>query len=205
MEAARLLGSLFRTPLWFSPLFKKRTPAKSTSRMAAPAGGSAASSARARATVLPVPSTGVVKDPIIFAASAQAVPRRANPAPVACDSTTRPARPQQAPGVVAPVRPAHSLALAAERVPAKPAPVAEAPVAVKKMRTLEEVRADLARLRETAKERHAQVQRPRDTSFAPTDFMDFADMGSKPADKDESGFAPTAFFDFGSALPSQRH
>ena len=41
------------------------------------------------------------------------------------------------------------------------------------MRTLEEVRADLARLRDQARSRHAaHVQQRRDRAFAPTDFMD---------------------------------
>jgi hypothetical protein len=47
---------------------------------------------------------------------------------------------------------------------------AEAPVA----RVLEEVRADLARLRLSARERHAQARVWRDTNFAPTDFMELA-------------------------------
>ena len=42
------------------------------------------------------------------------------------------------------------------------------------MRTLEEVRADLARLRLSASERHARSQAFRDTNFAPTDFMELA-------------------------------
>lgn len=47
-------------------------------------------------------------------------------------------------------------------------------VAAPKLRTLEEVRADLARLRLSARERHAQGRVWRDTNFAPTDFMDLA-------------------------------
>ena len=70
--------------------------------------------------------------------------------------------------------------------PAAPMPVAapvaavqalqvEAPQApVRKMRTLEEVRADLARLRLSASERHARSHAWRDTNFAPTDFMGLA-------------------------------
>ena len=90
------------------------------------------------------------------------------------------------------------------------------------MRSLDEVRADLARLRETAKERHALAQqqvRRVDTSFARTDFMEipeplpmprkkvdpefeataFAGIPAplpKPRKKDDSGFEPTAFTDF---------
>jgi hypothetical protein len=59
----------------------------------------------------------------------------------------------------------------------QPAPVARmgAPaVAAPKLRTLEEVRADLARLRLSARERHAQARVWRDTNFAPTDFMELA-------------------------------
>lgn len=65
------------------------------------------------------------------------------------------------------------------------------------MRSLEEVRADLARLRESAKERHARASAPvrRDISFEATDFMDFA----KPA-QDES-FEQTAFLDFTTLKP----
>jgi hypothetical protein len=51
-------------------------------------------------------------------------------------------------------------------------PAAAAP----KLRTLEEVRADLARLRLSARERHAQGHVWRDTNFAPTDFMDLAKL-----------------------------
>lgn len=55
------------------------------------------------------------------------------------------------------------------------APPVEAPQApVRKMRTLEEVRADLARLRLSASERHARSYAWRDTNFAPTDFMELA-------------------------------
>jgi hypothetical protein len=95
--------------------------------------------------------------------------------------------------------------------PATPAPLGIQPAAAdeapaRKLRTLEEVRADLARLRETAKERHAQLQAQaqaqaqarRDTSFAPTDFMDFAPPARAPRDDAPSSFAPTAFFDLAS-------
>ena len=81
------------------------------------------------------------------------------------------------------VRPARNAA------PARPTarPVAPRPVVAmqaspaesvqasgRKMRTLEEVRADLARLRLSASERHARSQAFRDTNFAPTDFMELA-------------------------------
>jgi hypothetical protein len=80
--------------------------------------------------------------------------------------------------------------------------VAQAPVIpegpAKAMRTLEEVRADLARLRERSRERQAQAPVSRDIGFAPTDFMDFAQPVLKsPARKEpESSFAPTAYLDF---------
>lgn len=61
-------------------------------------------------------------------------------------------------------------AVGAPMVDVPTAPMAAAP----KLRTLEEVRADLARLRLSARERHAQSQAWRDTNFAPTDFMELA-------------------------------
>jgi hypothetical protein len=60
-------------------------------------------------------------------------------------------------------------------VAAVQAPPVEPPQApIRKMRTLEEVRADLARLRLSASERHARSYAWRDTNFAPTDFMEMA-------------------------------
>ena len=66
------------------------------------------------------------------------------------------------------------------------------------MRTLEEVRADLARLRERSRKRQAETPAPRDIGFAPTDFMDFAQpvRQSPKQGAPESNFAPTAFLDF---------
>lgn len=78
-----------------------------------------------------------------------------------------------------------------------PAQVAPAlpPVPARTMRSLAEVRADLARLRESARERHARVPvpAPRDPAFEPTDFMDFHAPAAAPAEKP---FAQTAFLDF---------
>jgi hypothetical protein len=78
--------------------------------------------------------------------------------------------------------------------------MSEAAVAVpaKPMRTLDEVRADLARLRERSRKRQAQMPVSRDIGFAPTDFMDFAQPVRKPAarEQSESNFAPTAYLDF---------
>ena len=56
----------------------------------------------------------------------------------------------------------------------EPSPVEPVQTPVRKMRTLEEVRADLARLRLSASERHARSHAWRDTNFAPTDFMELA-------------------------------
>ncbi|MBS0343339.1 MAG: hypothetical protein JSS56_22780 [Proteobacteria bacterium] len=64
------------------------------------------------------------------------------------------------------------------------------------MRTLEEVRADLARLREQARSRHAaHVQQRRDLGFAPTDFMEYGKPAS--AAGSAAGFPPTDFMDMG--------
>lgn len=89
-----------------------------------------------------------------------------------------------------------------ESVQALPVPVAEPAASLKRVRSLEEVRADLARLRESAKERHAQPRARRDVSFAPTDFMELQPQPqAEPAEDAETGFASTAFLDFGSAGP----
>lgn len=72
----------------------------------------------------------------------------------------------------------------------------------KPQRTLEEVRSDLARLRESSRERQAERERTRDTNFAPTDFMDFSEHAMQPAPA-EPAFAPTAYVDFGAARARQ--
>jgi hypothetical protein len=73
------------------------------------------------------------------------------------------------------------------------------------MRSLEEVRADLARLRESAKQRHAQLQVQRDASFAPTDFMEMPSHQPAPepapGESADDSFAATAFLDFGNVKP----
>jgi len=73
------------------------------------------------------------------------------------------------------------------------------------------VRADLARLRETAKERHALAQqqvRHADTSFARTDFMEIPEPLPMPAPvsrkKDDSAFEATAFVGIPDPLPMPR-
>lgn len=88
-----------------------------------------------------------------------------------CARDTAPARATAQPVV----RPRVVPVQVAAPVAAVQAPPAEAPQApVRKMRTLEEVRADLARLRLSASERHARSHAWRDTNFAPTDFMELA-------------------------------
>ncbi|RZI78095.1 MAG: hypothetical protein EOP80_02335 [Variovorax sp.] len=66
-----------------------------------------------------------------------------------------------------------------------------------RLRTLEEVRADLAQLRERTRARQASAQARRDMSFAPTDFMGFTEAATASSDSPASGFAPTDFLDFG--------
>ena len=86
----------------------------------------------------------------------------------------------------------------AERVIAEDfADAAAEPAVQPRLRTLAEVRADLAQLRERTRVLQAQAQARRDMSFAPTDFMDFADAQPAPPESPASGFAPTDFLDFG--------
>jgi hypothetical protein len=84
---------------------------------------------------------------------------------------TAPARATAQPVVRPPVAPVQVAAPVAA-VQAPPVGAPQAPV--RTMRTLEEVRADLARLRLSASERHARTHAWRDTNFAPTDFMGLA-------------------------------
>lgn len=89
-------------------------------------------------------------------------------------------------------------AASAERAtPEDFADAAAEPAVKPRLRTLEEVRADLAHLRERTRALQAQAQARRDMSFAPTDFMDFAEVKPAPAESPPSGFAPTDFLDFG--------
>lgn len=92
---------------------------------------------------------------------------------------------------------------AVQPVPAevtKALPVAAA--MTKPQRTLVEVRADLARLRESSRERQAERERTHETNFAPTDFMDFAEHEMLPVAPGPA-FAPTAFLDFGAVRARQ--
>ena len=84
---------------------------------------------------------------------------------------TVPARTTGQPVVRPPVVPVQ---VAAPVVVEQASRVETAQAPVRKMRTLEEVRADLARLRLSASERHARSHAWRDTNFAPTDFMGLA-------------------------------
>ena len=86
--------------------------------------------------------------------------RDAVPAPLVVQPALR--QPVAHPPVAAPV------------MAGQPALVEPVQAPVRKMRTLEEVRADLARLRLSATERHARSHAWRDTNFAPTDFMELA-------------------------------
>ena len=71
------------------------------------------------------------------------------------------------------------------------------------MRTLEEVRADLARLREQARRRHAaHAQQRRDLAFAPTDFMDFGKPAAPAGSAAAREFPPTDFLDMSPGRPS---
>jgi hypothetical protein len=81
--------------------------------------------------------------------------------------------------------------------------MASTPRTGKPQRTLVEVRADLARLRESSRERQAERERTHDTNFAPTDFMDFSEHEMQPV-KPQPAFAPTAYLDFGAARARQR-
>ena len=70
------------------------------------------------------------------------------------------------------------------------------------MRTLEEVRADLARLRDQAKRRQAaSAQERRERAFAPTDFMEYGNLAASPAagaaPAAGRAFQPTDFMDMG--------
>lgn len=100
-----------------------------------------------------------------------------------------------------PTRPLAPRIVAAQPV----APVAEPPPPAKTMRSLEEVRADLARMRETAKERHARLQVRREVSFAPTDFMDLAEPATARHDSEpDADFPATAFAGLREDGPTRR-
>ena len=126
----------------------------------------------------------------------RAKPRSAAPAKREFHPTSfEAARPEFEPVALRPAAPAP---VVKAPVVVAEAPEAEAPAGAKTMRSLDEVRADLARLRETAKERHALTQqqvRHVDTSFARTDFMEIPEPLPlpMPRKKDDSEFEATAF------------
>jgi len=89
-----------------------------------------------------------------------------------------------------------------------PIPV-RAPATTQAMRTLEEVKADLARLRDQAKRRqaaNAQARREQAVAaFAPTDFMEYGKPlapAKQAAQASSRAFAPTDFMDFNVEKPS---
>lgn len=123
------------------------------------------------------------------------------PRPMAPDDRALPSKPVPlAAEVRKPVAASVQPVVAAPRAEPVPDP-APAPAPAKTMRSLDEVRADLARLRESAKERHARASVPvrRDISFEPTDFMDFAKPA--PAPEHDESFEQTAFLDFTTLKP----
>ena len=171
MKATPFLGTLHRLRSRLRLLFGRHRTERSAPRVVA-------SAAPRLRTETPAPRT-VASRPMPIAPEALNPVLRETPKPV------------DVPAVVAPVA----------------APVATPPVATeaqspaKTMRSLEEVRADLARLRESARERHARVPVAprRDISFEPTDFMDFAKP--QPAREPDESFEQTAFLDFTTLKP----
>ena len=180
MKATPFLGTLHRLRSRLRLLFGRHRTVRSAPRVVA----SAAPRLRPE-TPTPVPRT-VASRPMPMA-------------PEVLDPSVREASRQG--GVSAVVRPAGPGPLPAVAAAAIVAKAAEAQSPAKTMRSLEEVRADLARLRESAKERHARapVAPRRDISFEPTDFMDFAKPEPRP-EPDES-FEQTAFLDFTTLKP----
>jgi hypothetical protein len=102
--------------------------------------------------------------------------------------------------------PAHAQTLSAQpqgqAQPLAQAQSTAAAPAAAKMRSIEEIRADLARLRQNAKERHAELRAQQQTSFPATDLMEIAPNLPEPKperaprDSTETAFAATAFVDF---------
>jgi hypothetical protein len=201
MKASRWIGTFrrFLSSLLGTP--KKRPPSRSVPRVVASRDGSVALPIPvARQPMRPPeraaePVAPAVKQPVVIAP----VEKARAPAP-------RPVKAEPPPPAVAP-----PLFLEELMQPvAQPAPQ-EPPAAIKPLRTLEEVRADLALLRASAKERHAQAQAQaqvqaqarRSAAFEPTDFMDFAKPEPPPSDDPESSFASTAYLDFTTLKPRE--
>ncbi|MBU2409069.1 MAG: hypothetical protein KKC79_10545, partial [Gammaproteobacteria bacterium] len=120
------------------------------------------------------------------------LPRRAvQPAP----ATTSANPPSHAPAKPAIHAPVNLAAHAAARASAAPvAPVAHTPPPGKTMRTLEEVRADLTRLREKSRQQQVRIQEQsaRENGFAPTDFMSFPLSMPAALDTTRTGYPKSA-------------
>ncbi|MDL9997760.1 hypothetical protein QTI24_04030 [Variovorax sp. J22P240] len=168
-------------------------PSRSTPRVVASGHRPAAHPVAREPFRSPAPVAPVFKQPAVFVAPVEQVKER-SPLPPLPIKTEAPAP------VVSPPQPVREVVQAV----VQPEPE-EAPATVKPMRTLEEVRADLARLRASAKERHAQALVPvrRDVAFAPTDFMDFAEPATPPREDSESSFEATAYLDFTTLKPRE--
>jgi hypothetical protein len=180
MTATPFLGTLHRLRSRLRLLFGRHRTVRSAPRVVA-----AAEPWLRPETPTPVPRT-VASRPMPIA-------------PGALDAAVREAPKQvDVPTGAFPVGPGPLPAVAAAATVAK---AAEAQSPAKTMRSLEEVRADLARLRESAKERHARapVAPRRDISFEPTDFMDFA--RPEPRREPDESFEQTAFLDFTTLKP----
>jgi hypothetical protein len=179
MTATPFLGTLHRLRSRLRLLFGRRRTVRSAPRVVA----SAAPRLRPET---PVPRT-VASRPMPIAAEA-------------FDPVVREAPRQDDLPTALPVGPGPLPAVAAAAIVAK---AAEAQSPAKTMRSLEEVRADLARLRESARERHARAPVPprRDISFEPTDFMDFGQPQPQPRGEPEESFEQTAFLDFTTLKP----
>ena len=188
MEATQTFGSfqrLFKETMAFlnRPVFAKK-PSPARRRAVRPAQPDASPAVKARA-VAPVALAGNVgPEPVLKPSAAPAaVPVEAlqveTPAPVV-------AARQAVPAVEQPVAAPAAKVQAAEEKP---------------MRTLAEVRADLARLREKSRERQAQQRAlvRHDVAFPATDFMEFVPSAPEQRrEKEGAGesFAPTAYLDF---------
>ncbi|MBB3178670.1 hypothetical protein [Variovorax sp. Sphag1AA] len=151
----------------------------------------------------------------VFAKPAPAPRRAARPVrPVEAQRVASPGVEAKivAPAVVAPPKIEQAEKPVPVVIPQQVAPVVDQPVVApvaktqapeeKPMRTLAEVRADLARLREKSRERQAQqlAAARHDATFPATDFMEFVPSvpeasAEKPEETSES-FAPTAYLDF---------
>jgi len=213
MTANRFLGQILAQLNGLRAVFSgKRKSTRPAAHRMAFAGGLASLPDRAHAPGVAPPPVRPVK-PIANAASVEkpaarvATPARqdppalpaALPLPVPLPQAHRdpaPVRPVPEPvpaPVLAPIPVVTPIAVMTPVAVTAPAAATAAPVSAPAMRSLEEVRADLARLRASAQERHAQLKAQHESAFAPTDFLDF----SVPAPAaSETAYASTAFFDF---------